>query len=398
MEDNSNVLVTYSWNRVGYNVLRSLSKRQIKVIVGDAHKLAMSRYSKYKHAFFQYPSFYQNPRDFIDVLIKVAEEYSASVYLPVHEETFIASKYKDKLKSAGITTPVSDFDVLERLHKKERLFETCTELGIPTPQIRKVSDVAYLEHIFEKVIFPVVVKFDQTNSAKGVHYIHTREDAVSQYLSMIKKEGKYPFLQEYVEGVGYGVSLLMNKGEVRAVFTHKRLREKTYTGGTSTVRVSVKNPILEEYAVALLSKLKFHGVAMVEFKYNEKTNKAFIIDVNPRFWGSLALAIHAGVDFPYLLFKMARDGDVIPVLDYREGVTVKWVLGDVLALLSEVVHTKKIFTSIKNFLSQKVDGYDDLYKDDLLPFLFESIYYFSKFLATRSVNPSQEAMLDIDSI
>ena len=86
------VLLTYGWNRVSYNVLRSLSKRQLKVIVGDSNMLAMSRYSKYKSAFFQYPSFYQNPQAFISALIEAAEKYNASVYLPVHEETFIAAK------------------------------------------------------------------------------------------------------------------------------------------------------------------------------------------------------------------------------------------------------------------------------------------------------------------
>ena len=307
-------------------------------------------------------------------------------------------KYKDKLAEAGIVAPVSDFDILKRLHKKESLYETCTEFGIPTPKIFKVKNLKSLEHLFSKVDFPVVVKSDQTNSAKGVHYIQSRESAIADYMSMLKEENKYPFLQEYVNGFGYGVSILMNHGKLRAIFTHKRVREKTYTGGTSTVRISVKNPVLEQYAVELLSKVKFHGVAMVEFKYDEVTKKVFVIDVNPRFWGSLALAIQAGVDFPYLLFKMARDGDVSPVLDYKTGVTVKWVLGEGLALLSEMAHTKKCFSSIKHFLSQKADGYDDLYKDDLLPFVFESFFYFTKFLATRSVNPSQGALLDIDKI
>lgn len=76
-----------------------------------------------------------------------------------------------------------------------------------------------------------------------------------------------------MKGDGYGVSMLFNKGELRAKFTHKRLREKIATGGTSTKRISVKNLILEEYADNLLSFLKWHGVATVEFRFNEMGKK-----------------------------------------------------------------------------------------------------------------------------
>lgn len=391
-------LVTYGWNRVSYNIVRSLGKEGVDVVVGDTHTLAMSRFTKYRGGYFRYPSFYIDPEGFISTIIDEAEKRKASIYLPVHEETFIASKYKNRFEAAGLKLPVSNFSLLSRLHKKEKLFDTCTELGIPTPRITKIADLKELEPALTAYEFPVVVKSDQTNSAKGVNYIHSRTNAVSEYMNVAKRSSKLPFLQEYVRGTGYGVSLLMNHGEVRAKFTHKRLREKTYTGGTSTVRVSTRNPLMEDYAITLLSKLKFHGVAMVEFKYDEKTNKAYIIDVNTRFWGSLALAIRSGVNFPLMLYTMAQNGDVAPVLEYKEGIRVKWILGEALAFLSEVAHTRKIYASLKHCFSQKADGYDDFYWDDPLPFAFESLYYFNKFLVTKSVNPTTEAMLDIDRI
>src|SRR5437868_544478 len=52
------------------------------------------------------------------------------------------------------------------------------------------------------------------------------------------------------------------------------------------------------------------------------------MEVNGRFWNSLALPCYAGVDFPALLAQMARDGDVPPVTSYRSGVRCRWFLGD----------------------------------------------------------------------
>lgn len=398
MNKNIGALVTYCWNRVGYNVLRSLAKKRVPVIVGDASKLAMARFSRYGDGFFQYPSFYKDPASFVDTLVQQIKNDHSRVYLPVHEEIFIAAKYREQLEQHGFIVPVADFGVLEQLHKKECLFDVCQKYGIPTPEIHRITSLDNLPEIFSSMEYPLVIKDNQTNSAKGVHYIHNRYGAEAIYSKLCESKNQYPFIQQHVKGDGYGVSILMNHGEVRAVFAHKRLREKTYTGGTSTVRISVREPMLEEYAIALLSKVKFHGVAMVEFKYDKKSNNAMVIDVNPRFWGSLSLAIHSGVDFPYLLYKMATDGDVNPIMDYKLGVKVKWLLGDALSLMSEVVHTKQLISPIKGFLSGNVDGYDDFFLDDPVPFLFEGLYYFNKFVATRSVNPSDEALLDIDAI
>ena len=122
-----------------------------------------------------------------------------------------------------------------------------------------------------------------------------------------------------------------------------------------------------------------------------------MIEVNPRFWGSLALPIQAGVDFPYLLYKMAMDGDIEPVLDYREGIVMRWLVGDVLASLG-YIKAKKSLKPVIDFFSFKGEKFDDLYMDDLMPFFTECTYYFSKFARTLSMNPTEDALLDVDKI
>ena len=55
----------------------------------------------------------------------------------------------------------------------------------------------------------------------------------------------------------------------------------------------------------LLTALNWHGVAMVEFKI-DATGQHWLMEINPRLWGSLALSIDAGVDFPLGLLQVAR--------------------------------------------------------------------------------------------
>ncbi len=54
-----------------------------------------------------------------------------------------------------------------------------------------------------------------------------------------------------------------------------------------------------------------------------------MMEVNGRFWGSLQLAIDAGVDFPTLLLRTALGEEVAPVTSYRSGVRSRWLWGDV---------------------------------------------------------------------
>lgn len=66
---------------------------------------------------------------------------------------------------------------------------------------------------------------------------------------------------------------------------------------------------------------------MVEFRIRPDGTPVFL-ELNARFWNSLALAVHAGVDFPAMLVHMAEHGDVPPLERYREGVRCRWLLGD----------------------------------------------------------------------
>lgn len=394
------VVITYGWNRVAYNVLRSLSSKGLRVVVGDTNKFAMSFWSKYTNEKFLYQSFYKNPYGFVITLKEIFLKYKPKVYIPIHEESFVVAKYIEKLKEdTDVIIPISDFNTLRTLHLKNLLMNLASRLRIPTPQTIQPRDLTDVKEFAKETGFPVIIKMLNTNSAKGIFYANSEDNLLKIYENVAKNltTEQFPILQEYVKGNGYGVSLLLNRGKPLAMFTHKRLRERIASGGTSTKRVSTRNKILEDYAVTLLSEVNYHGVAMVEFKYNEEKKTGWLIEVNPRFWGSLALAIHAGVDFPYLLYEMAINGNVKPVFDYKEGVVTRWILGDVLATLS-YVKAKKSLRPLIDFFSFRNERFDDLYRDDLGPFFAECIYYLTKFAVTKSLNPTEEALLDVDKI
>src|SRR5205085_6819270 len=98
------------------------------------------------------------------------------------------------------------------------------------------------------------------------------------------------------------VFALFDRGALVADFAHRRLREKPPAGGASVLSESAPvDPCLREQVVRLLGSIGWHGVAMVEYKHDLRSGATVLMEVNGRFWGSLQLAVDAGVDFPFLL-------------------------------------------------------------------------------------------------
>jgi predicted ATP-grasp superfamily ATP-dependent carboligase len=154
-------------------------------------------------------------------------------------------------------------------------------------------------------------------------------------------EAAFPLLlQERITGSGVGLFVLRWEGETIARFAHRRLREKPPSGGVSVYRESIAvAPDLARRADLLLDRFGWNGVAMIEFKLDAATGTPYLMEINGRFWGSLQLAVDAGVDFPRLLAEAALGQHPAPVQDYRLGVRSRWWMGDVDVLLARLLHS-----------------------------------------------------------
>ncbi|WP_304146698.1 ATP-grasp domain-containing protein, partial [Ignavibacterium album] len=269
------VMLTNGWDRIAYNILRGLAREGLKVVFGTDNHLGMGYYSKYDSAKFIHHNYKKSEELFIRDIIDAINKFKPNVYIPTGEEIFAVSRNITELKKAGVKIPISDINTLESLNNKVFSFRLAQSAQIPIPDTIVPDDLSEIQHFIDKNGLPVIFKKSWSRSAQGVFRVDNFN--LSEIQSLIKKYkfefGKF-ILQKFVRGETYGVSVLMNNGDPRAVFTHKRLREKIKTGGPSTLRISTRNSKLEDLAINLLSSVKFHGVAMIEFKFDEKTGDA----------------------------------------------------------------------------------------------------------------------------
>jgi len=334
-------LVTPGNLRSTLAVTRSLGRRGIPVTVADERPRSLAGASRYCQEAIRVPSPATAGPAFVHEIHEIVARGSHRVIIPTDDVALMLLAEARSRFDGLAGFPFPDREAIQLAHDKSVLISLAEEEGIPVPRTVLVHDPADLTEAIRWVGFPAVVKPRLSRFHRGgewvrgggPHYVSTVGE-LEAACRTIHETVPLPLVQEYIPGEGRGVFLLMNHGKVRAAFAHRRVREKPPSGGVSVVSESVAlDPRLLAYSQQLLAALKWHGVAMVEFKHDRRDGRAKLLEINGRFWGSLQLAVDAGIDFPYLLYRMAVDGDIEPALTYREGIRLRWWLGDLDCLL-----------------------------------------------------------------
>jgi protein-tyrosine-phosphatase/predicted ATP-grasp superfamily ATP-dependent carboligase len=227
---------------------------------------------------------------------RVSEHLRQMAVLPSDESLQIAlSKEltRERAAALGVRVPRSRLLTAESLHSPPLTFPVVLK-----PQVSLVVDRSRVRRLA-----PVVVRTEVD-----------RVRALERLLPLT------PVLeQEYVPGTGAGVECLYRHGQLLWCFRHERVHELPLAGGASTYRRSVPadGPLVAD-AIRLLDSLAWHGVAMVEFKHTS-AGDWWLMEINPRLWGSLALALDAGVNFPAGLWSLACGENPGPQPKYRTG-------------------------------------------------------------------------------
>ena len=367
---NSDVFITDGHWRKSLAAVRALGMKGIRVTVGESTRLATASFSKYCNRAVVYPSPNHRPSEFLSFLFEELSHRSYQMLLPMEDETLgLISQHHSEF-SRLTYLPIVSFEKLQFARRKDKILQMAEKLGIPIPRTWYVDDISKISKLKDRLTYPVVIKPQMSSGAVGISYPKNPGDLMEQYLS-IHRRFPYPLIQELIPrgGPGYGASFLLDeKGEVRASFVHKRLREYPVTGGASTLRESVRSDDIRDMARALLNALDWFGVAMVEFKVDPRDGTPKLMEINPRFWGSLSLAVEAGVNFPYLLYRMSRGENFKSVEHYQIGKKCRWLLpGDILHFIYNPGRMK-LWPEFFHFWDGNT-AYDILSRKDPLPVL-----------------------------
>jgi predicted ATP-grasp superfamily ATP-dependent carboligase len=332
---------------------------------------------------------------FVAAVERVLQERPIDILIPISEGALLAL-LPERKRFARALLPFATSEEFRRICDKETVLRVAAGLGIATPPQRTIAQTAdRVELDSNSLRFPLVVKpsrslSDGNGTRTKASVRHVAERAVLNAALDAYRPESYPLLlQQRVDGPGIGVFLLLWQGEILATFAHRRIREKPPGGGVSVYCESIRpSADLLQRSAKLLREFGWQGVAMVEYKVDQNDGTPYLMEVNGRFWGSLQLAIDAGVDFPTLLVAAALGRRVEPVMDYRIGVRSRWWWGDVDHLVARLRHSDKqlslgrgspsLWRAVADFLRfRRAGDRNDVFRlTDPLPFARETVNWF----------------------
>lgn len=340
------ILITDADNRSALAATRALGQAGHAVVTAGPRSPALAGVSRYSTHFETYPDPYHEPQRFVAEVAAMASRHAIDVLLPMTEiSTLLLTQARDQLPPQ-VSIPFPDAQTVALAADKSRVLALAQSIGIPIPATIVVEGVDDIDDAIARSQFPAVFKPARSRCwdgkewiSSGTGYCTTAGELRSRLTAL--HPALFPVLiQERIEGRGTGVFLCRSQDGVIARFAHRRLREKPPSGGVSVLCESAEaDPVALRHAVQLLDSIQWLGVAMVEFKHHEPDGSLRLMEINGRFWGSLQLAIDAGVNFPQLAVDIAQ-GVARPVAGYRLGVRSRWWWGDVDAMLSLLLKSR----------------------------------------------------------
>lgn len=330
------VLVTDGEERAALAVVRSLGRAGHRVHVCSPRARSLAGASRWCAGADRVPPPLREPDAYAAAVRDICARESADVLIPISEASALALLPADT-RPRGVVIPFPALDVFRAACDKQGMAAAAAQAGIAVPRqlvVARPEDRAGLRP--DAVTYPVVLKPARSVAERDGARHKTAVRHVADWVQLQAGLADVPpsafpvLVQQRVIGPGVGIFLLLWDDRVRAVFAHRRLREKPPAGGVSVYRESVApDPALVDRAVRLLRGIGWQGVAMVELKVEAATGTPYLMEVNGRFWGSLQLAIDAGVDFPALLLDAAFGASPVPPPPWRPGVRSRWWWGDV---------------------------------------------------------------------
>ncbi len=305
-------------------VVRSLGRGGVETHGGrhraDSPAVA-SRYLKALHA-LPGPGF--DSQNFEDALAALARREQFDLILPASESALLAVEAAAPTVRRYSRVYAIGAEARRVLLDKRRTAELARREGVPTPEERLISDLGEAREAVAELGLPLVLKpltsFD-SNSPGGKRFVRKARSRAEAEELLARMLAAGPVVaQRNAPGRGCGVEALMKDGRLLMAFQHERLHEPPDGGGSSYRRGVSVDPRLLEASLKLLAPLGYTGVAMVEFKLDRASGQWTLIEVNPRFWGSLPLAVASGADFPLALYDLLVEGREPAGVQARVGI------------------------------------------------------------------------------
>ena len=356
-------------------VVRSLGRRGIPVLlVIDDHWLAAS--SRFVHDRARMPAGGDLAK--LQFLLRLAEERDLEGWtlIPTNDDAAQLSAHHHARLGRHFLLTVPPWDTLRWAHDKRFTYALAERIGVAYPWTLAPGSADDLWKAAGH--FPVLVKpaFKPTTNAftaAKAWRADDRESLAAAYRAACELvPADAVLVQEFVRGSGasqYSYAALVASGRPIASITARRVRQWPMSiGRASTYVETVNDAAVERAAELLLATIDYTGLVEIEFKKDESGTPQ-LLDINPRVWGWHSIGRRAGVDFPYLLWRLVHRE---PLEEIRGRVGIRWMrfMTDFPMAFREMLGGRLSPASYLDAFAGRTE-FAIFAKDDPMPALFE---------------------------
>ncbi len=326
--------------------VRSLGRQGLRVAVAEvAHVLEESPYvpafsSRWcRHAHIL-PAFKRDTDQFAADLKRFLLSTDTRVLMTASDGTLaIIRQHREELERAT-RVALAQEEALAIAVDKERTLAIAAGMGIAVPRGVPLRAADEVTEAIREVGLPAVVKpVESWQVGQGVRLICqlvTTHEEARQVVEELTQSGGLVLFQQFLPGRREAINFLYAGGEMYARFAQWAKRTQPPLGGTSVYRQSiVLPPDIGEQAERLVREIALEGYSEVEFR-RDACGKPYLMEINPRLSASIEVAIRAGVDFPYLLYKWACGERLQRIEGYQTGRWMRFLEGDLRATVQAI--------------------------------------------------------------
>ncbi|WP_435182020.1 ATP-grasp domain-containing protein [Halorussus sp. AFM4] len=373
--------------------LRSLSRRGVHTIAASEQDSPPAFWSRHCDETESLPSFRDDVVAYKNGLLALARRPDVRAITPLREiDVYVLARYRDEfeehLRHVWPTT-----EMLRITHDRVSLMDAAERAGVDVAETKVLGDVEdwgrdwIVKPRYAVLVDEYVDEYAPSDYGAGVNTLYFEPGDEPDAERVREDMGHEPIAQERVSGEEYAFWAMYDRGEALATCQKVQTRSVTYAGGSSVYRETVSIPALREAGKALLDHLDWHGPGCVQFIRDDETGEFKLIEVNPRLWGSVTCAIHAGRDFPYYYWQLATGEPVEVDEAYEVGVGTHQLSGEAVHLYNVLAHDNPVvdpprfstraWEIAKSLYDQP--NFDYLSREDPGPFLRECLNNADKF-------------------
>jgi D-aspartate ligase len=311
----------------GLSVIQALAEKKVQVYALDSKRKVgtFSRYAK----FLRCPDPLVAEDQFVEFLIRELKNFEEKpVLFPVNDAWAMAvSKHKALLEQYSHIC-VADSEVIELLLHKSDFYSWATNQKIRVPRTYSLDELSNITND----VFPIIAKPEarrvSANDLNAMSHVDkmdsirlVRLNSRTELLNFINIHKSYlndVIFQEYIPGLSdcmFTVGIYADRNfQVRGIFTGRKVRGFPPESGDCILgQVESVPSYIMSLSHELCTKLKYHGIAEIEFKRNNLTGEFVLIEINPRSWSWVGITPECGVNLPWMAY-LDLSGEHIPEL------------------------------------------------------------------------------------